>query len=127
MLLVDPLGHDVRVHEPVVVQIIQEAVGGAVVVREHRVGGISRGVGAESFPLSDVVRGYGGEVLRVAGLAYQGGDARHGGYADDAFEGEVGLVFEVAGEVVGGELEGGVEAVLDEVFDPLFEDGVVGF
>ena len=46
--------------------------------------------------------------------------------ADDAFEGEVGLVGEQAREVVGALLVGGDQAVLDEVVGPLAQVRIVG-
>ena len=96
--VVDALGHDVQGEELVRVDVVQQAVRGAPFVGEQRVA--AGRVDGVVFPLSDVGGGGGGEVLRVGGGAGDGGDGGHGLEADDAFDGEVGLVDELAGEVV---------------------------
>lgn len=72
-----------------------------------------------------VVCGDGGVLLGVGVVLGQGGDLGHGLQGDDALDGQVGLVDELAGEVVGGELVLGDLGVLDEVFCPLAEELVV--
>ena len=96
--VVDALGNDVETEELVRVDVVEQAVGGAPLVGEQRV---SAGrVDGEVLPLLDVVGRGGGEVLGVGGGAGDGGNRGHGLDADDAFDGEVRLVDELAGEVV---------------------------
>ena len=85
-----------------------------------------RGVDGESLPLRVVGGSDGGVVCRAGGVADDAADFRHGLKAYDALYGEVGLVGELAGEVVGAELHSGDEGVLDEVLGPLLEDWVMG-
>lgn len=106
------------------VDVVEQGVGGAPLVGEQGVR--ARRVEGEGFPLR-VVGGRGGGVGgRRRGVGAQEGDFRHGGDADDAFDGEVGLVDELAGEVVGRELLAGREGEVEEVGGELLELGVVG-
>lgn len=74
-----------------------------------------------------VERGCGGGVVLCRGGIFDGAsNFGHCGYTDNTFDGEVGLVDELAGEVVGGELLAGREGELDEVRGKLTEFGVVG-
>lgn len=123
--VVDGLGHERGVDEAVVVEVVQEAVGRGVVVGQDGVLGVVCGVDAEGLPLCDVVVRDGGVVCGVCVLADAGCDLGGCFEADDAFEGQVGLVGKVPCEVVRGELLGGEEGVFDEVFGPLFDDWVV--
>lgn len=94
----DARRHDVELEEAVRVDVVQEPVRGPPLVGEQRVS--ARRVDGEVLPLPDVVGRRAGEVLRVGGGADDAGDLRHGLDADDAFDGEVGLVDELAGEIV---------------------------
>jgi len=113
------------VEEGVGVEVVEEAVGVGVVVGE---GGVRRGgsaVDAEVLPVGDVGGG-GVEIFRdVVRVGSEVCDAAHGADGNDAFEGEVSLVGEGAGEVVGALLGGGDEGIGDEVVGPLAQEGVV--
>lgn len=93
---------DGEVEEAGWVDVVEEGVAGAPLVGEEGVrafGGYGQG-----FPLGVEGGGGGGVVGGGGGVVDDGGDFGHCGDADDAFDGEVGLVDEAAGEVVGGEL-----------------------
>ena len=76
----------------VAVEVVQVAVGVVHAVGERGVGRVGVLRDAEGLPLGDVVVGDGGVVVCVGGVAGEVGDDGHGFDADDAFEGEVGLV-----------------------------------
>ena len=80
--------------------IVKETVRGAPLVGEEGV--VAGGVDGEGGPLGEVGGCGGGEGGGVGGLGGDGCDEGHGANADDAFDGEVGLVDELAGEVVCG-------------------------
>lgn len=79
----------------------------------------------EGLPLRVEGGGGGGVICGGCGVVAEECDFGHGGYADDAFDGEVGLVDELAGEVVGGELVARREGEGEEVGGVLLEFRVV--
>lgn len=88
-------------------------------------GSVGGAVDAVLRPELVVVCGDGGVFLGVGVVLGQGGDLGHGLEGDDALDGQIGLVGELAGEVVGGELVVRDLGVFDEVFRPLAEELVV--
>ena len=100
--VVDRLRDDVEGKEFVRVGVVEEAVGGAPFVGEDGVA--ARGVDGEVFPLREV-RGCGrGEFGGVGGLVDDGGDGGHGLDSDDTFDGEIGLIGKLTGEIVCGDV-----------------------
>lgn len=123
---VDLARHQFRAHQRVRVQIVQQAVRLGVAVRQRRMRWGRAAVDSQLRPAGDVVCGDGGEVRAV--VCFVPGQVRyraHGLDADDAFEREIGLVGERAGEVVRALLRGGDERVADEVVGPLAQVRVV--
>ena len=123
--VVDGLRYEVERELAVGVEVVEQAVGVVGTVIEGRVRRVGVMSDTQVLPLRDVAVGGGGVVGCVCGVAGEVGDDGHGLDADHTLEGEVGLVGEGAGEVVGGDLVGGVEGVLDEVGGPLLENLVV--
>lgn len=111
MHFVEGIGDDGEVEEEGGVYIVEEGVGRAPLVGEEGVspGGVY-GVG---LPLGVEGGGGRGVVLCGGGIVDDAGDFGHRGYAYNAFDGEVSLVDELAGEVVGGELFSRCEGELD--------------
>ena len=107
--VVDGLRHEVERELAVGVEVVEQAVGVVGAVVEGRVRWVGVVSDAQVLPLRDVAVGGSGVVGCIYGVAGEVGDGGHGLDADHALEGEVGLVGERAGEVVGGDLVGGVE------------------
>lgn len=78
-----------------------------------------RGVDGIRLPRFDEVVGGCGEVGGVGEVTCESGDFAHSGQADDAFEGEVGLIDELAGEIIGAELHAWQERVFRQVVGKL--------
>jgi hypothetical protein len=99
LLLVYAARHEVEAEEAVGPEVVEEAPGLVVAVAEAGVGKVGLD-GGEGLPLLDPIVG-GVVVLLGFGLvAGEVGDLCCGFEADDAFQREVGLVGEFAGEVV---------------------------
>ena len=123
--VVDPLRDKVGLKLAVGIEVVEEAVGVICAVVEGCVRGVGVVRNTEVLPLRDVALGGGGVVCAVCGVAGEVCDDGHGLDADHALQSQIGLVGKGAGEVVGGDLVGRVEGVLDEVGGPLLEDLVV--
>lgn len=122
---VDVVIDKVEAQESVCVEVVEHAVGGWVVVVQHGVWWGAGVVEAKADPLWQVVFCY----TRVVGLsgciADQVAHLAHGFQCDDTLDGEVGLVGERSGKVVGGDLVHRDEGLVDEVAGPLLQFGEV--
>ena len=123
--LIHALRHKTQSQLQIPIQIIQIPIRVVHPVCQGRVRWISLVRDPEILPFGDIVLSNSRVVGGIRVVARDVGDLRHGADADDALEGEVGLVGQRAREVVGGDLVGGDQGFLDQVLGPLVEDLVV--
>ncbi len=121
--LIQRIGDDGQVEEQGGVDVVKQGVRRAPLVGEKRV----RALGRDGQGLPLLVEGCrgGGIFCGILGMVGERRDLGHCREADDAFDGEVCLVDELPGEVVGRQLVAGGEGEFDQVRSELLKLGVM--